>query len=54
MRVRLDGRRGGLIESEAFWIHVNRETEMPARISDDFLAAFSAACIFSTSAFGMP
>ncbi len=38
MRVRIDGRKGGLIESEAFWIHVNKETEMPARIADDFLA----------------
>ena len=37
MRVRIDGRKGGLIESEAFWIHVNKETEMPSRISDDFL-----------------
>lgn len=38
MRVRIDGRKGGLIESEAFWIHVSRETELPARIADDFLA----------------
>lgn len=39
MRVRVEGKRGrGLIESEAFWIHVNKETEMPARIADDFLA----------------
>jgi acyl-ACP thioesterase len=38
MRVRIDGRKGGLIESEAFWININRETEMPARIADDFLA----------------
>ena len=38
MRVRIDGRRGGLIESEAFWININRGTEMPSRISDDFLA----------------
>ena len=37
MRVRIDGRKGGLIESEAFWIHVNKETEMPSRIADDFL-----------------
>jgi acyl-ACP thioesterase len=38
MRVRIDGRRsGGLIESEAFWININRETQGPARISDDFL-----------------
>lgn len=38
MRVRIDGRRGGRIESEAFWININRETQGPARISDDFIA----------------
>ena len=38
MRVRVDGRNGGLIESEAFWININRETQMPSRIADDFLA----------------
>jgi acyl-ACP thioesterase len=38
MRVRIDGRKGGLIESEAFWININRETQGPARISDDFIA----------------
>jgi acyl-ACP thioesterase len=38
MRVRIDGRRGGLMESEAFWININRETQGPARISDDFIA----------------
>lgn len=38
MRVRIDGRKGGLIESEAFWININRETQGPARIADDFLA----------------
>ena len=37
MRVRIDGRRGGLMESEAFWININRETQGPARISEDFL-----------------
>ncbi|EHB55926.1 acyl-ACP thioesterase [Mycolicibacterium rhodesiae JS60] len=38
MRVRIDGVRGrGLIESEAFWININRETQGPARISEDFL-----------------
>ena len=37
MRVRIEGRRGGLIESEAFWININRETQGPARISDDFI-----------------
>jgi acyl-ACP thioesterase len=38
MRVRIDGRRGGLMESEAFWININRETQGPARISDDFIS----------------
>lgn len=39
MRVRIDGKHGGgLIESEAFWININRETQMPARIAEDFLA----------------
>ena len=37
MRVRIDGRKGGLMESEAFWININRETQGPARISEDFL-----------------
>ena len=38
MRVRIDGRKGGLLESEAFWINFNRDTQTPARIADDFLA----------------
>lgn len=37
MRVRIDGRRGGLIETEAFWINFNREAQAPARIADDFM-----------------
>jgi acyl-ACP thioesterase len=37
IRVRIDGAKGGLIESEAFWININRDTAMPSRISDDFL-----------------
>jgi acyl-ACP thioesterase len=37
IRARIDGRKGGLVESEAFWIHVNRDTQMPSRIGDDFL-----------------
>jgi acyl-ACP thioesterase len=36
-RVRIDGRKGGLIESEAFWINISPDTLMPSRISDDFL-----------------
>lgn len=42
MRVRLDGRDGGLVESEAFWIHVSSETQGPARIDDDFLATVAS------------
>lgn len=38
MRVRIDGRKGGRMESEAFWLNISRETQGPARISDDFLA----------------
>ena len=37
MRVRIDGRNGGLIETEAFWINFNRDTQGPARIADDFM-----------------
>jgi acyl-ACP thioesterase len=37
MRVRIEGRKGGLMESEAFWICINRDTGTPSRISDDFL-----------------
>ena len=37
MRVRIDGSKGGLVESEAFWININRVTQMPSRMVDDFL-----------------
>jgi acyl-ACP thioesterase len=36
-RVRIDGRKGGRIESEAFWININPDTLMPSRITDDFM-----------------
>jgi len=42
MRVRIDGRKGGLVESEAFWINANKDTGTPARISDDFLRGLQA------------
>ena len=42
MRVRIDGRKGGLMESEAFWININRDTLLPSRMSDDFLAQLPA------------
>ncbi len=37
MRVRIDGRKGGLVETEAFWINFNREMQSPGRIADDFM-----------------
>ncbi|MFN8032977.1 MAG: thioesterase [Mycobacterium sp.] len=44
MRVHIDGVRGrGLIRSEAFWININRETQGPARISDDFMEGLQRA-----------
>ena len=43
IRVRIDGGKGGLIESEAFWININRDTGMPSRLSDDFLMNCNAA-----------
>ncbi|HET6759133.1 MAG TPA: acyl-ACP thioesterase domain-containing protein, partial [Propionibacteriaceae bacterium] len=36
-RVRIDGRKGGLVDSEAFWININQDTLTPSRISDDCL-----------------
>jgi acyl-ACP thioesterase len=42
-RVRIDGRKGGLIESEAFWININPDTLMPSRINDDFLKRLHCA-----------
>ncbi|MBS9532863.1 acyl-[acyl-carrier-protein] thioesterase [Mycobacterium sp. M1] len=38
MRVRIDGRRGGRIEAESFWININRETQGPSLLVDDFQA----------------
>ncbi|MQY27867.1 acyl-ACP thioesterase domain-containing protein [Nocardia aurantia] len=37
MRLRLDTDRGGLIETEGFWVHLNPDTRNPARISDRYL-----------------
>ncbi len=41
MRVRMtsegvDGRHGGLIETEGFWINMNMETGAPSRLEDRF------------------
>jgi len=36
MRVRLDGSNGGRIETEAFWINMNKDTLTPSLIADGF------------------
>ncbi|KZM75315.1 acyl-[acyl-carrier-protein] thioesterase [Nocardia terpenica] len=36
MRVRLDADNGGPIETEGFWIHMNKESMSPSRFSDRF------------------
>ncbi|MGV9410571.1 acyl-[acyl-carrier-protein] thioesterase [Nocardia sp. NPDC003693] len=36
MRVRIDADNGGLIETEGFWIHMNKETMSPSRVDDQF------------------
>ncbi|MEV6773150.1 acyl-ACP thioesterase domain-containing protein [Nocardia sp. NPDC051030] len=36
MRVRIDSDNGGLIETEGFWIHMNKETMSPSRVEDKF------------------
>ena len=40
VRIRIDGPDGGLIETEAFWIHMNIDTMAPSRLSDEFVATF--------------
>ncbi|MCE5287960.1 MAG: hypothetical protein LLG14_01810 [Nocardiaceae bacterium] len=37
MRIRLDGADGALVETEAFWICMNLNTQAPARMSDEFI-----------------
>lgn len=36
MRVRIDSDSGGRIETEGFWIHMNKETMSPSRVDDKF------------------
>ncbi|WP_245722065.1 acyl-[acyl-carrier-protein] thioesterase [Nocardia crassostreae] len=36
MRCRIDSDNGGLVETEGFWIHMNKETMSPSRVSDKF------------------
>ncbi len=41
MRVRLDGDDGGRIETEGFWINMNKSTSMPSLIAEDLFARFA-------------
>jgi acyl-ACP thioesterase len=41
MRVDLVGSEGGRIETEGFWIAINKETLTPARVSDTLVARFA-------------
>lgn len=42
MRVQINGSAGGLVETEAFLIHFNEESGLPARMSERFLAQMLA------------
>ncbi|OBI39702.1 acyl-[acyl-carrier-protein] thioesterase [Mycobacterium colombiense] len=42
MRVRIDGNDGGRIESEGFWINMNRDTMMPSIIGEEFLSRLNS------------
>lgn len=42
MRVQLQGSDGGLIETEGFWICMNKDTLTPSRLSDECVARFGS------------
>ena len=42
MRVRLEGSSGGRIETEGFWILMNKDTLTPSRVSDEVFDLFSS------------
>ena len=42
MRVRLDGADGGRIETEGFWILMNKDTLTPSRVSDEVFDLFAS------------
>jgi acyl-ACP thioesterase len=41
MRVDLDGSAGGHVETEGFWIAINKDTLTPSRVSDTLVARFA-------------
>jgi acyl-ACP thioesterase len=42
MRVQLEGSEGGRIETEGFWICMNKDTLTPSRFTDDCIARFGS------------
>lgn len=42
MRVQLEGSDGGRIETEGFWLCVNKDTLTPSRLTDDCIARFGS------------
>lgn len=42
MRVRLDGSEGGRIDTEGFWLCVNKDTLTPSRLADDCFMRFAS------------
>lgn len=41
MRVRLDGSEGGRIETEGFWINMNKDTLTPSLVTDELFERFA-------------
>lgn len=42
VRIDLDGETGAHVETDAFWINFNAETETPSRLDDHFVTTFGA------------
>ncbi|MFD4366005.1 acyl-[acyl-carrier-protein] thioesterase [Rhodococcus sp. NPDC058521] len=43
MRVRIEGDKGALIETEGFWINISPDSGMPTRMSDSFIEAIAGS-----------
>lgn len=43
MRVRIEGAKGALIETEGFWINISPDTGMPTRMSDTFIEGIAGS-----------
>lgn len=43
MRVRIEGQKGALVETEGFWINISPDTGMPTRMSDSFIEGIAGS-----------